>query len=132
MVSLGREHHLFGPECEDAFTTLKSRLLLPPVLAYPSFQKGFILETDASALGLGAILAQKQEDDRTHPIAYASRALSQAEKSYGITELETLEVVWGITHFRLYLYGNTVKVLTDHSAVKAVLEMPNPTGKHAR
>ena len=67
-----------------------------------------------------------------HPIAYASRALTPAEKNYGITELETLAVVWGITHFRSYLYGNTVRVLTDHSAVKSVLEMSNPTGKHAR
>ena len=119
-------------ECEEAFITLKSKLTLPPVLAYPRFDRGFILETDASGLGLGAVLSHKQEDFRVHSVAYASRTLSQAEKSYGITELETLAVVWGITHFQSHLYGSTVRVVTDHSAVKSVLEKPNRNGKHAR
>ena len=118
--------------CETAFTTLKSKLVSPPVLAYRSFDKDFTLETDASILGLGAVLSQKQDDSRSHPIAYASRALNRAEKNYSITELETLAVVWGISHFHFYLYGKAVRVLTDHSAVKAVLETSNPTGKHAR
>ena len=78
------------------------------------------------------MLSQRQEDSKLHPIAYASRALNRAAKNYGITELETLAVVWGVSHFRTYLYGNAVKVLTDHSAVKLVLETSNPTGKHAR
>ena len=73
-----------------------------------------------------------QSDGLRHPIAYASRGLSKAECNYGITELETLAVVWAVTHFRTYLYGNEVTVFTDHSAVKAVLETPNPSGKHAR
>ena len=120
------------PEREVAFTTLKAKLITSPVLAYPSFDKDFTLETDASIQGLGAVLSQKQEDSRLHPIAYASRALNPAEKNYCITELETLAVVWGISHFRSYLYGNAVTVWTDHSAIKSVLEMSNPTGKHAR
>ena len=63
---------------------------------------------------------------------YASRALSNSEKNYAITELETLAVVWAISHYHHHLYGHCVTVLTDHSAVKAVLETSNPTGKHAR
>ena len=65
-------------------------------------------------------------------MAYASRALSRAERNYSITELETLAVVWAINHFRHCLYGRAVTVYTDHSAVKAVLATPNPTGKYAR
>ena len=49
-----------------------------------------------------------------------------------MTELETLAVVWAMSHFHYYLYGHKVKVYTDHTAVKAVLDAPNPTGKHAR
>ena len=119
----------WSPECETAFVTLKNKLVTPPVLVYPRFGDEFTLETDASILGLGAVLSQKQPDGRLHPVAYASRALSPTEKNYSVTELETLAVVWGITHFHSYLYGGDV---TDHSAVKPVLEAPNPAGKHAR
>ena len=54
------------------------------------------------------------------------------ERNYSITELETLAVVWSVSHFKAYLYGHEVTVYSDHSAVKAVLETPNPSGKHAR
>ena len=77
-------------------------------------------------------MGQHQDDKKLHPVAYASRALNVAEKHYGITELETLAVVWAVSQFHHYVYGNTVTVYTDHMAVKAVLETPNPTGKHAR
>ena len=119
-------------QCEAAFCELKERLTEAPVLAYPCFQKPFILETDASGCGLGAVLSQCQNDGVVHPIAYTSRSLSKAESNYGITELETLAVVWVLTHFRTYIYGIEVTVYTDHSAVKGVLETPNPSGKHAR
>ena len=58
--------------------------------------------------------------------------MSSSEKSYAITELETLAVVWAITHFRYHLYGNRVTVYTDYAAVKGVLGAPNLDGKHAR
>ena len=122
----------WSTDCQNALETLKSRLVQAPVLAYPDFSKSFVLETDASIKGLGAVLSQTQADNRLHPVAYASRALTPAEKNYAITELETLAVVWAITHFHVYLYGHDVTVYTDHTAVKAVLETPSPNGKHAR
>ena len=63
-------------------------------------------------------------------MSYASTALNESERKYGITELETLAVVWGISHFHHLLYGHNVTVYTDHTAVKAVLEAENPTAKH--
>lgn len=119
-------------ECEAAFLSLKTLLVSPPVLAYPCFTMDFTLETDASIQGLGAMLSQVQDDGKLHLVAYASRALNPAEKRYAVTELETRAVVWAVTHFHAYLYGNRVTVVTDHSAVKAMLETPNSTGKHAR
>ena len=74
------------------------------------------------------MLSLEQDDRRLHPIAYASRSLSAAERNYSITELETLAVVWAVTHFHSYLYGHSVTILTDHTAVKAVLETPTPRG----
>ena len=59
------------------------------------------METDASIQGLGAVLSQLQADGKLHPVAYASQALNKAEKNYGITELETLAIVWAVSHFHL-------------------------------
>ena len=122
---------LWSPEREAAFR-LQKKLVTPPILVYSRFGEEFTLETDASILGLRAVLSQKQPHHRLHPVAYASRALYTAEKNYGVTKLETLAVVWGITHFHSYLYGGDVTIITDHSAMKPVLEAPNPTGKRAR
>ena len=122
----------WSSECQVAFDDLNRRLVSAPVLAYPDFSKDFVLETDASYVGLGAVLSQLQDDGKLHPPSYASRALSTPEKNYPVTELETLAVVWAISHYRAYLYGHDVKVYTDHSAVKAVLGATNLSGKHAR
>ena len=92
----------------------------------------FILETDTSIRGLGAILSQRQADGLPHPNVFASGALAPAERNYGINDLETLTVVWALSHFHYYLYGHRVQVITDHTAVKAILDSPNPLGRHAR
>ena len=105
------------------------KLTSSPVLAYPKFDRCFVLETDVSGIGLGAVLSQIQDNGELHPLAFASRALSPCEINYGITELETLAVVWAMSHFRTYL---DVVVITDHSAVEAVLQKPGLNGKHAR
>ena len=102
------------------------------MLAFPDFQLDFILETDASKLGLGAILSQNQPDGSQRPIAYASRSLQSHEQNYGITELEALGVVWAVKHFRPYLYGHRCTVITDHEALKSLLNTPQPSGKLAR
>ena len=70
---------------------------------YPNLKSEFIWETDASCLGLGVILSQKQMDGKLHPVSYASRALSPVEKNYGITDLEMLAVVWAVGYFWQYL-----------------------------
>lgn len=116
------------PSC---FEVLKSRLMSAPVVAYPDFDKDFVLKTDTSYVGLGAVLSQLQDDGRLHPLSYASRTLSPVEKNYPVTELRTLAVVWAISHYRAYLCGQDVTVYTDHSAVKAVLGATDPSEKHA-
>ena len=120
------------PECQQAFEDLKEKLVSSPVLTFPNFDKSFVLETDTSIQGLGAVLSQKQADGKLHPVAYASRSLATNEERYAITDLETLAVVWAISHFQYYLYGHDVTVCTDHQAVKAILGSPNASGKHAR
>ena len=121
-------------ECQTAFNTLKELLVSAPVLAYPRFGLGveFTLETDASGVGLGAVPSQTQDDGQLHPIAYASCSLDSSERNYGITELETLAVVWAARYFRPYLLGHHTTVFTDHSACVSVLGTARPSGKIAR
>ena len=99
------------------------------MLVFPDFNRRFILETDASGMGLGAVLAQEQSDGSVCPIAYTSCSLQKHERSYGITELEGLGVVWAVKHFRPYLYGHSCAVYTDHEALKSLLNTPQPSGK---
>ena len=99
---------------EDKLTHKYTRLSLA------MFCKDFILNTDASIIGLGAVLSQHQADGLPHLIAFASRPLAPAEHNYRITDLETLGVIWTLSHFHYYLYGHRVQVSTDHTAVKAI------------
>ena len=78
------------PEAEAAFAELKARCLRAPVLQFADFNKPFLLETDASGDGLGAVLSQKQSDGKFHPVAYGSRRLKGGEKRYHSSKLEFL------------------------------------------
>ena len=119
-------------QCQSTFEKMKELLTGATVLVFPNFDREFLLETDASIKGLGAVLAQKQDDSRVRPIAYASRTLQPHEKNYGVSELEALGVVWALKHFRHYIYGHHCQVFTDHEALKALLNTPHPSGKLAR
>ncbi len=79
------------PQCDVDFTQLKTLLVSAPVLSYPQFHSDhpFILETDASGEGLGAVLAQQQEDGQIHPIAFSSQSISPHEKNYRIRNAGT-------------------------------------------
>ena len=123
---------VWTPTCQRAFDKLKQLLTNAPVLAFPDFERDFILETDASGEGLGAVLAQKHGDGAVRPVAFASRTLQPHEKNYGATELEALGVVWAAKHFRPYLYGHHCDLFTDHEALKSLLNTPQPSGKLAR
>ncbi|CAB5185100.1 unnamed protein product [Rhizophagus irregularis] len=119
-------------EQQEAFEELKRRLMEKPVLDYPDFEKEFILITDASGEGLGAVLSQKNKENKEFVIAYASRSLIGAEKNYPITELECLAIFWGIKHFHKFLAGRKFTVITDHSALKGLMNAKIPTGRRAR
>ena len=134
LFALTRKDVLFqwDERCQSSFDRLKGLLIQAPLLVFPDFTKPFVLETDASGQGLGAVLSQQQESGLVAPIAYASRTLQKHEQNYGVTELEALGVVWAVRHFRPYLYGHACKVYTDHEALKSLLNTPHPSGKLAR
>ena len=123
---------VWGIEHQAAVETLKSLLTESAVLAFPNFEENFTLETDASKMGLGAVLSQEQSSGLQRPIAFASRSLQPHEQNYGVTEMEALGVVWAVKHFRPYIYGLHCTVITDHQALKSLLNTPQPSGKLAR
>ena len=97
-----------------------------PVLAFADYTKDFLLKTDASKEGLGAVLSQKQEDGRFHPVAYGSQALTMHEKNYHSTKLEFLPLKWAITeHFKEYLLYQPFLVKTDNNPLTYIMTTPN-------
>ena len=84
----------------------------------PNFDKPFILATDASALGLGSILSQQDDQKKEHVIEYTSKATNETQVNYGATKLECLAVVWAVDHFRHYLLGKRFALITDHQVLQ--------------
>ncbi len=103
----------WGAPQQKAFVTLKGLLTRDPVLKLPELDKPFVLRTDASDIGLGAILLQEQ-DGIPLPIAYASKKMLPRERNYSVVEKECLAVVWGVEKFHRYLFGGEFILETDH------------------
>ena len=114
------------PDALAAFQELKIKCLTAPVLAFEDFKKPCLLETDASIEGLGAMLSQKQDDSRYHPIAYASRGRKGGELKYHSSKLEFLALEWAMTEqFREYLQYQPFLVRTDNNPLTYVMTTPN-------
>ena len=109
---------LWTEEHTQAFENLKQKITEIPCLAHYNSDYPNIITTDASTKGLGTTLWQEQPDGKLKPIGFASRFLSDTEKKYAINELELSAVVWGLEHFRLYIYGKPIKLLTHHQALE--------------
>ena len=103
-----------GPLEVESFNHLKTALTGEAILKRPNWDRPFILQTDASIKGLGAVLAQRDENDKEYVIGYASRTLSADEKIWGSHEWEALALIWGAEYFRPYLYGQRFTVESDN------------------
>ena len=111
----------WGSGEQQAFDMIIEALCQAPVLAYADYNKPFVLHTDASLLGLGAVLYQRQ-DGEMKVIAYASRGLKKSETRYPAHKLEFLALKWAVTEkFHDYLYGNFCEVVTDNNPLTYVL-----------
>jgi transposase InsO family protein len=111
---------IWSDEQEDAFEQIKAAMANEPVRKIFDPNLKCELHTDASTVGIGAILIQD-----SHPIGYFSRRLSDAETRYTPTELECMAVVNAIEYFRIYLEGTHLTVVTDHSALQWLLKFSN-------
>ncbi|EGT56971.1 hypothetical protein CAEBREN_28621 [Caenorhabditis brenneri] len=107
-------------EEEKAFEEIKTALISPPILTTPRMDGDFEMHTDASKVGLAAVLLQEQEKE-LKVVAYASRPTTPVEQRYVAIESEALAITWGLQHFRPYIFGKKVKVVTDHQPLKSLL-----------
>jgi transposase InsO family protein len=120
---------------EQAFAQLKQAFMDPPILGYPDFERPFVVETDASHYGLGAILSQEQEEG-SRVLAYASRGLRKSERNmdnYSSMKLELLAVKWAVVDkFRGYLQGAFFTIVTDNNPMTYLMSKSKITAVEQR
>ena len=116
---------------QAAFLEIKQMITTAPCLATADVDKPFFLFTDASSYALGAVLCQGSPEAPV-PIEYASRLLIPAERNYNTTDREALAIIWALDKFRGYLECNHVLIMTDHQALKWLMNLKSPHGRLAR
>ena len=89
-----------------------------PILKSPDFRRPFLVQTDASDRGVGAVLRQLDEEGIEHPVAYFSKKLQPREEKYATVEKECLAIKLAVQAFRVYLIGQPFEVQTDHHALE--------------
>ncbi|XP_071105112.1 uncharacterized protein [Haliotis cracherodii] len=114
LTKKGKSNKVVWTESQElAFTTLKTHMSSFPILKLPDLEKTFLVRSDASDVGIGAVLLQEQEGER-FPIMYVSRKLAERERAYSTIEKECLAIVWAIQKLERYLYGREFILETDH------------------
>ena len=120
---------VWGPEQQSSFDSLQRALTTEPVIAIYDPSKPVVLYTDASKIGIGAVLMQKDQDNHNHVVAYFSRRLNQHEANYSASELEVLAVVDSLEHFHVYVHGRHTHIFSDHAALQWLFSLKKPTSR---
>ena len=110
---------------------MKTELIMTRILTLPIDNSDYVIDTDASGLTIEAVLSQIQ-DEREKVIAYASKLLCPAKRSYCVIRCELLAVIYYLKYFRQYLLGRKFTIRTDHAALRWLRRNPVPIGQNAR
>ncbi|MCH87769.1 putative retroelement pol polyprotein, partial [Trifolium medium] len=114
---LRKDNFIWSAEATHAFVTLKQALVSAPVLSLPDFSKRFVVETDASGKGIGAVLMQEH-----HPIAYISKSLGPKQQAMSVYERELLAIVYAVQKWGSYLSHAPFTIKTDQKSIKHMLD----------
>ena len=123
---------IWTEKCAQAWQSLKDRLCSSPVLKSPDLASEFILQTDASDRGVGAVLSQKDDNGEDHPVAYFSKKLLARELWCSTVEKECLAIRLAANIFRVYLLGRPFKIQTDHRALQWLDRLKDSNPRLAR
>ena len=124
----------WNEECSQSFERIKAMLGCSPVLAAPDFSKPFKLATDASDVGVGAVLLQEDGEGMDHPVSYFSKKLARHQLNYSTIEKEALALILALQNFQVYVDSATrpTIVYTDHNPLVFIQRMKNQNQRLAR
>ena len=120
------------PARDQAFNTLKEKIMNAPILAFPDFNSRFGITSDSSDYACGYYLSQYDKNGVEHVISYGGRSLSSQERKYSATEKELLGLISAIKHFRCYIAGREFTARTDHCSLQYLKNLKDPTGRLGR
>ena len=123
---------IWSSDCEAAFNQAKALLSTSPVLMAPNFNQPFTLMVDASDVGAGAVLTQRDTDGLNRPVSYFSKKYSRNQRNYSTVEKETLAMILALQHFDVYVSGAQITVFTDHNPLTFLSKMKNKNQRLTR
>ena len=119
-------------DCTQAFQCLKNCLCTAPILYSPDFTQPFVVQTDASDRGIGAVLSQLDTDGTDHPVSFYSRKLLPREEKYATVEKECLAIRDAVNAFKVYLLGRQFTIQTDHRALEWLNKLKDNNARLSR
>ena len=124
----------WGDDQQQAFDALKKAFTTTPIRIMPDPSKPYIIECDASDFATGAILSQRDDEGKTHPIAFQSKSMNDAERNYEIYDKELLAIIRALEEWRHHLEGaeHRVTILTDHKNLEYFESARTLTRRQAR
>ena len=128
----GKTKFWWGPEQEAAFEKLKTELSTTVVLQLPDMRRPFEVSTDASDVGLGCILSQRDDRGIDRPVCFASKSFSDNERNWHIRDKEVFAFIFALRKFRAYLLGKRFNWFTDHCGLQWLRNTKDPRGRYAR
>ncbi|KAL0201043.1 hypothetical protein M9458_004230, partial [Cirrhinus mrigala] len=122
------------PEAISAFKKLCLLFTTAPILIHPNPDKPFVVEVDASDVGVGAILSQRGPDEKLHPCSFFSRKFNPTQQRYGVGDRELLAIKWALEEWRHWLQGGSdpFTVWTDHQNLTVIRQTKQLNPRQAR